>query len=61
MIAKITNFFKEVRVELSKVSWPTKNDLIGSTLVVIVSVTVLAIFIGTCDFVFSRIIHLILR
>jgi len=61
MIAKVKNFITEVTVELKKVSWPTKNELIGSTMIVIVSVAILATFIGICDFIFSRAIHLVLR
>jgi preprotein translocase subunit SecE len=61
MLTKVTNFFREVTVELKKVSWPTRNELFGSTLVVIVSIAIMAAFIGVCDFIFSKAIHLIIR
>jgi len=61
MFGKITNFFSEVTVELKKVSWPTKNELIGSTTVVIISVAIMAFYIGICDFIFSKAIHLVIR
>jgi len=61
MFAKISNFFTEVTVELKKVSWPTRNELIGSTLIVIVSIAIMATYIGICDFIFSKAIHLIIR
>jgi len=61
MFAKIGNFFTEVTVELKKVSWPTRNELIGSTLIVIVSIAIMATYIGICDFIFSKAIHLIIR
>jgi preprotein translocase subunit SecE len=61
MIAKTINFFKEVKVELKKVSWPDRNELLGSTTVVIISVIILAVFIGICDFIFSKVIHIIIR
>jgi len=61
MFAKTINFLKEVKVELKKVSWPDKNELLGSTTVVIISVIILAIFIGICDFIFSKTIHIIIR
>lgn len=41
---------KEVRFELSKVTWPTKQELIGSTIVVIVLSLILSIFIGIVDY-----------
>jgi len=61
MFGKIANFFSEVTVELKKVSWPTKNELIGSTSVVIISVAIMALYIGICDFIFSKAIHLVIR
>lgn len=61
LIARTKKFLQEVKAEFKKVSWPTRNELIGSTGVVIVSVALLAIFIGICDFIFARIINIIIR
>ncbi|MFH0731930.1 MAG: preprotein translocase subunit SecE [Candidatus Omnitrophota bacterium] len=61
MIAKTLSFLNEVKVELKKVSWPDRNELWGSTTVVIIAVIVLAIFIGICDFIFSAAIHFTVR
>ena len=61
MIAKITNFFKEITVELGKVSWPNRNELLGSTVVVIIGIVIMAAYIGICDFIFSKSIHFIIR
>ncbi|NQT95309.1 MAG: preprotein translocase subunit SecE [Candidatus Omnitrophica bacterium] len=61
MIARVRNFITEVTVELKKVSWPTRNELVGSTVIVIISVAILATYIGVCDFIFSKAIHLVLR
>jgi preprotein translocase subunit SecE len=58
---RITHFITEVKVEMQKVSWSTKEELIGSTTVVIVSTLLLAAFIGMVDIVLSRCIGLILR
>jgi len=53
MFAKIANFLKEVKLELKKVTWPTRQETIRYTLMVIgVSVGV-AIFLGGLDFIFS--------
>ena len=43
-------------VELRKSSWPTRKELIDSTLVVIVTVLILGIFVALADLVFLRII-----
>jgi len=61
MFSKVSNFISEVTVELKKVSWPTRNELIGSTIVVIISVAAMSLFIGVCDFIFSKAVHLIIR
>jgi preprotein translocase subunit SecE len=61
MLAKTVNFLKEVKIELKKVNWPDRNELLGSTTVVIITVLLLAFFIGICDFIFSNVIHLIIR
>ncbi len=54
-------FFQEVKGELKKVSWPTKRELVDSTLVVIVSVFLLGIFIGIVDFFFSQAVGIFIR
>ena len=61
IFSKIAQFITEVKVEMQKVSWSTREELIGSTTVVIVSTLLLAIFIGMVDIVLSRFIGLILR
>jgi preprotein translocase subunit SecE len=53
-------FFREVRVELGKVTWPSRKQTIGSTAVVIIFVFMIAIFLGVVDFGLSNIVRLIL-
>jgi len=45
----IADYIRDVRVEMSKVSWPSRRELRDSTLVVIVMVFVVALFIGIVD------------
>ena len=61
MANKAAGFVNEVKGELKKVSWPTKDELIGSTVVVLVTVAMLSVFVGICDLVFSRAINLMIR
>ncbi len=61
MITKFVNFLREVKTELKKVSWSTKDELIGSTMVVMITVLLLATFIGICDLFLSRIITLLFK
>jgi len=59
--SRISQFITEVKVEMQKVSWATKDELVGSTAVVIASTLLLAVFIGVIDIILSRFIGLILR
>ena len=52
-------FLRDVRVELSKVTWPTRPDLIQSTIVVIVAVAIVATYVGGLDVVFNEFMKLI--
>ena len=57
LLPKITTFLKEVKVELKKVNWPTKQETIKYTLIVIgVSLTV-SIFLGGLDFIFTWLLN----
>ncbi len=58
---KIKTFLIEVRQELGKVSWSTRQELIGSTFVVIVVTFVVAVFIGIIDLLLSKILSLVFR
>jgi len=51
----------EVKVEMQKVSWSSKDELIGSTGIVIASTALLAIFIGIVDLILSRFVNILLR
>jgi preprotein translocase subunit SecE len=49
LLVKAREFLKEVQVESTKVSWPTRNELRDSTIVVIVAVLIVSVFIGIVD------------
>ncbi len=53
---KPLNFLKEVKAELGKVSWSSRQELIGSTAVVIVITSITAMFIGIIDVILSKIL-----
>lgn len=46
-------FGREVKSELSKVSWPSRSEVINYSIVVLVTVIVLTLFIGGIDWIFS--------
>ncbi len=49
LIPSLREYIKDVRVEMTKVSWPTREELRQHTMVVIVMVVMVAIFIGVVD------------
>lgn len=54
---RIINFLKDVKIELSKVSWPTKDQTIQYTLVVIGLSLVISLFLGGTDFVLQFVLN----
>ncbi len=56
---KVTKFLKEVVAELRKVTWPSKDELIGSTIVTIVVSVIVAVFIGIVDRILTLLIQTI--
>ena len=60
MIKKIRKFFEEVQFEMKKVSWPTWDELRGSTYVVLSLSALLAIFLFVVDLILNQLIAIIL-
>ena len=50
---RLREFFKEVRLEFWKISWPSRAELRDSTIVVIVTVMIVSAFVGIVDRVLS--------
>jgi len=59
MIAKATKFLQDVRSEMSKVSWPTRQELKGQTWIVILVSLFFALFIFVVDHLLSWLVNLI--
>ena len=57
---KIQKWWRETVGELRKVTWPTKEDALKMTKIVIIVVLATALFLGVVDFIFSRLIGLLL-
>ena len=54
-------FLKEVRSELAKVVWPTRQETIKLTAVVVGVSLAVGIFLGTIDFILTKVMELIIR
>ena len=60
VIGRVREFVQEVLAEFRKVTWPSRQELANSTVVVIVVTVVLAFFLGAVDIVLARAVEWIL-
>jgi preprotein translocase subunit SecE len=60
-VTRAREFVREVLIEFKKVNWPSRQELLNSTAVVIVVTVVLAFFLGGVDIGLARIVERILR
>ncbi len=56
MLSKTKEFLADVRVELKKVTWPTRADTIGSTGVVLVVTFIISFYLGIIDVALTKLI-----
>jgi preprotein translocase subunit SecE len=61
IFAKIRSYVIDVVAEMKKVSWARRSELVGATTLVLVISILVAAYIGLLDFIFSRLLALILR
>lgn len=59
-IQKITQFLKDAKMELKKVTWPTPKQALASTAVVIILVFIVSLILGIIDFALAKAVKLIL-
>jgi len=57
----LMKFLRDVRVEMGKVTWPTRKDLAQSTLVVLVAVAIAAAYTFALDEVFSQMVDAVVK
>ncbi|KKQ33526.1 MAG: Preprotein translocase, SecE subunit [candidate division TM6 bacterium GW2011_GWF2_37_49] len=53
---KMVTFVSEVKAEIKKITWPTKDELIGTTIIVCIIVLVFALILGFMDAMFSALL-----
>lgn len=58
---KISQFLKEVKQEVKKVTWPTRTETIRYSLMVIVASLIVAIYLGGLDYVVANILEMFIR
>jgi len=57
---RITRYVKEVRAEIRKVTWPSRQEVLRLTAIVITVLVVMSIFMAVVDFAFSRLMQAII-
>ncbi len=57
---KVTLFFESVKLELGKVTWPSRKETIATTGVVVTIVLLISLYLGACDIVLAKLMRLIL-
>jgi len=60
ILGKIFKFYQQVKHEVTKISWPTKNELLSSSLIVIAVVSVFSVICLGVDFLINSTIQLLL-
>ena len=61
LVDALRTFLGEVKTELKKCTWPTRQELLGSTIVVVISVVILGAFVGLSDTVLMGLLRAVLR
>jgi len=61
MLNKIKVFFREVKIELKKVVYPTRDEVLNSTWVVIITTVALALLLGAVDIALSKLVAAVIR
>ncbi|KQL41418.1 MULTISPECIES: preprotein translocase subunit SecE [Bacillaceae] len=60
-MGRIGKFFREVKSEMKKVSWPKRKELVNSTVTVLATVLFFVVFFAVIDTGLSKLIRLILE
>ena len=60
-MSKFVQFVRESKAELKRVDWPSKEDVLSSVKVVIVSTVVIAVLLGVLDLAFTQVFRFLMK
>jgi preprotein translocase subunit SecE len=60
VLVKTNKFLQEVKVELGKVTWPTRKETMATAWIVVVIIVLISLYLGACDIVLVKLMRLIL-
>ena len=61
MFERITNYFKGVRAEVARVSWPTRNEIISLTALILLLVVIVTLYIWGVDGILGTLLKILIR
>lgn len=56
----VRTFLESVKIELAKVTWPTRKETVATAGVVVVIIVLISLYLGVCDVVLAKLMRLIL-
>jgi len=61
MFERITNYFKGVRAEVARVSWPSRNEIISLTALILILVVLVTLYIWGVDGILGTMVKVLVR
>jgi preprotein translocase subunit SecE len=61
MFERITNYFRGVRAEVARVSWPTRNEIISLTALILLLVVIVTLYIWGVDGILGTLLKILVR
>jgi preprotein translocase subunit SecE len=61
VLDKTKDFLEEVKLELGKVTWPTRKETVSTSWVVIIIIVLISLYLGACDIILAKLLRFILR
>jgi preprotein translocase subunit SecE len=58
---QISEFWRDTTLEMKKVTWPNRHEVVGTTVVVLIATVVFAVYLWGCDVVFFQAIDFLFR
>jgi preprotein translocase subunit SecE len=59
-VQNVKSFLEAVKIELGKVTWPTRKETVATTGVVILIILLISFYLGLCDIILAKAMRLIL-
>jgi preprotein translocase subunit SecE len=61
IFARIGKFFREIKSEIKKITWPAPKVVTKNTIVVLVAIAIIGVFVFALDFGLNRLLSLIME